>query len=419
MKRIFTLLTAVFVASLLVPCAKAQYTVKTLVNFNTGGAGSNPESSLVFDAAGSLYGTTAEQTNVFQLSPNSDGTWTENVLWTSAGGSDPSNIRPGIVFDSAGNIYATSYNGGTIGCGTVFKLTHNSGGNWSESNLVSFGCGFNNDDLNGALPVGGVTLDSAGNLYGGTTQGGTGNNGVIYQLTPNSDGSYTENVIHNFTGGNDGAYPDHPFLIFDSKGNLYGSAALGGEGNCTLFGTSTCGTIFEMTPQSGGTWSFKVIHTFTGGTDGGNPEGTLVFDKSGNLYGTTYSGGQYGFGVAFKLIPHANGKWGETVLHAFNDKGGDGTNPLGGVIFDSAGSLYGTTTYGGTDQCFNAPGCGVVYKLTPKSSGGTTETILARFHGAPNNGPYNDLLMDGLGNIYGTCTGYNTYSNGSVYELIK
>ena len=409
----FLMFTAIVVLSAFAPGAEAQ-TVKTLLTFN----GTESEGNLVFDSAGNLYGTTGDQYDpslitVFQLSPNSDGSWTENVLWTATGGSDPLNIRAGVTFDASGNLYSTSQYGGAFGCGTVFKLTHNSNGTWSESNLVDFDCG-----STGANAIGGVTFDKAGNLYGSTINGGDFGNGLIFQLTPNSDGSWIENVLHHFTGGNDGAYPDHPFLVFDASGTLYGSAALGAQGVCPLFGSKKCGTLFKLTPQSGATWTFTVIHTFTGGTDGGNPEGTLVFDKSGNIYGTTYGGGAHGSGVAFKLIPHANGKWGETVLHAFK-AGGDGANPLGGLIFDASGNLFGTTANGGQNQCFNAPGCGTVYELSPNSTGGYTEKILVHFHGTPNATPYNDLVMDSSGNLYGTATGYGMYASGNIYEVVR
>jgi len=412
MKHISILLFAL--ACWLAPAAAAQDRVKTLLSFN----GTESEGNLIFDAAGNLYGTTGDQYDpslitVFELSPKGDGTWTEHVLWTATGGTEPLNIRPGVIFDASGNIYGTSRYGGTYGCGTVFELTRETSGSWPETNLFNFDCADS-----GAYAVGGVTFDKAGNLYGTTPQGGSFGEGVVYQLTPGSGGTWTENILHNFTGGSDGAYPDHPYLIFDASGNLYGSAALGGEGNCPLFGSSTCGTIFKMTPQAGGTWDFTVLHGFTGGSDGGNPEGTMVFDKRGNLYGTTYGGGTHDFGVVFELTPHSDSQWEERVLHAFRGDE-DGTYPLGGVIFDAAGNLYGTTTDGGENRCFNAPGCGVVYELTPTSTGSYTEDILVHFNGAPNDGPYNNLVMDSLGNLYGTATGYNTYASGTVYEVIR
>ena len=410
-KNLVIRMVVLTVACAVVSPAAAQMPVKTL--FAWSGGGGNPEGNLVFDSAGNLYGTTSDPggTTVFQLTPNSDGTWTHNVLWASGLGADPNNVRPGVVFDAEGNLYSAARLGGN-GCGTVFKLTHQSDGTWTENNLLDFDCG-----SNGAYPVTGVTFDTSGNLYGATGLGGAFGNGVIFQLTPNSDGSWTEKVLHHFTGGSDGAYPDHQVLVFDSTGNLYGVAALGGQGNCPLFGGSLCGTVFKLTPQASGDWAFAVLHTFTGGTDGGNPEATLVFDKSGNLYGTTYGGGKYGFGVAFELFPRADGKWGERVLHAFQG-GSDGTYPMGGLIFDSAGNLFGTTLSGGNNQCgvFNPIGCGIVFKLTPNSTG-WTETALARFHGKPNSTPINDLLMDSAGNLYGAAAGYDTFSDGSVFEL--
>jgi uncharacterized repeat protein (TIGR03803 family) len=412
MKHISILLLAV-ACSLAPAAAAAQVGVKTLLTFS----GTESEGNLIFDSAGNLYGTTGDQYDpslitVFKLSPNTDGTWTENVIWTATGGNEPLNVRPGVVFDASGNLYGTSQYGGASGCGTVFKLTHNLDGSWSESNLVDFDCG-----ANGAHAIGGVTLDSAGNLYGTTIAGGNFGNGVVFQLTPNSGGTWTEKVLHHFTGGNDGAYPDHPFLVFDSSGSLYGSATLGGEGNCALFG-GACGTIFKMTPQASGTWAFTVLHAFTGGGDGGNSEGTLLFDSAGNLYGTSYSGGKYGEGVVFKLVPQSNGTYREKVLHDFGS-GDDGANPLGGVILDSAGNLFGTTANGGDNQCFNAPGCGIVYELRPNPVGTYVERILVHFHGTPNDGPYNDLVMDSLGNLFGAATGYNTFASGSIYEVIR
>jgi uncharacterized repeat protein (TIGR03803 family) len=416
MKRITILFLAVTLCACLAAAnAAAQATVKTL--FNWTGGGGNPEGRPIFDSAGNLYGTTSDPasgTTVFELIPNADGTWTQSILWATNFGSDPDDIRPGVVFDASGNIYLTSYEGGANGCGTVFKLTHNSDGSWTETNLHDFDCG-----TKGASPVGGLIFDKAGNLYGTATGGGTSGNGLVYELTPNSDGSWTEKVLHQFSGGSDGAYPDHPFLIFDSAGSLYGAATLGAKkGNCSFFSRNACGTIYKLTPTAGGTWTFTVIHSFTGGADGGNPDGTLTFDKSGNLYGTTYGGGASGVGVVFELVPHANGQWGEKVLHTFKG-GGDGTNPIGGLIFDPAGNVYGNTLYGGNNQCgVRAPiGCGIVYELTPTASGAWTQKVLTRFHGTPNSTPISDLLMDSHGNIFGAAAGYDTADDGSIYEL--
>ncbi|MGH9495038.1 MAG: choice-of-anchor tandem repeat GloVer-containing protein [Candidatus Sulfotelmatobacter sp.] len=410
MKR--TIIWALASACLFV-CAATAQTVKTLLSFN----GTESEGNLIFDSAGNLYGTTGDQYDpslitVFQLSPNTDGTWTENVLWTSTGGNEPLNIRAGVIFDASGNLYGTSQYGGASDCGTVFKLTHNSGGSWSENNLHDFNC------ADGDWAIAGVIFDKAGNLYGTTTFGGTFNAGVLFRLIPNADGTWTEHVMHNFTAGSDGAYPGHGSLVFDSKGNLYGTTAGGAQGDCSVVNVG-CGTVFEMSPKANGSWSFKVIYSFTGGNVGGAPVFGLTFDKAGNLYSTTYAGGTYGDGTVFELVPHSNGSFTERVLHSF--RGGDGDNPFSGVIFDSAGNIYGSTAYGGTNQCFNSPdgGCGVVWELMPNKNGSYGEKSLVHFHGAPDSTPYNNFVMDSAGNLYSSATGYDTYSSGDIYEVIR
>ena len=400
--------------------ADAQTRLKTLLTFTGSATGYDSQSNLIFDSVGNLYGTTGNSEangadKVFQLSPNADGTWTETVLWSDDFNyrDPPTDIEAGVVFDAQGNLYGTSRDGGNDGCGAVFKLSHNSDGTWTEANLLQLDCSYGGT---GDLPVGGVILDAAGNIFGTMTEGGDHSDGAVFELIPHSDGSYTENVIHSFTNGSDGGFPDHASLVFDSHRNLYGVAAEGGQQNCPYVSDSGCGTVFKLTPQPDGSWAFTVLHTFTGGSDGGNPESTLVFDKRGNLYGTTYQGGTSNLGVVFELIPHANGKWGEKVVHSFKG-GGDGAHPLGGVIFDKAGNLFGTTTYGGNTQCAGSvPGCGTVYELSPNANGTMTEKILTRFHGSPHSAPYNNLLIDSFGNLYGTTSGESS-GGGGVYEL--
>lgn len=411
MKRISLLLLAL--ACWLATATAGPVSIKTLVQFY----GTESEGNLIFDSAGNLYGTTGDQyepslITVFELSPNADGTWTKNVIWRAKGGSEPLNIRAGVIFDAGGNLYGTSLYGGASNCGTVFKLTHNLDGSWSESNLFDFNC------TDGYQATGGVIFDQAGNLYGATSFGGTYNWGVVYQLKPNADGTWTENVLHNFTFGADGAYPGHGSLVFDSKGNLYGTAGQGAQGTCKVW-TTGCGTAFKMSPQTDGTWSFDVIHSFTGGDDGGVPEYGFTLDAAGNLYSTTMVGGKNGAGVAFELVQDSNGAWTEKILHQFLGPPDDGLNPFSGVIFDSAGNLYGSAINGGATVCFNAPGCGIVYELKPRPNGSYAEDILYKFQGTPRDGPINNLVMDSLGNLYGSATGYNTYASGTVFELIR
>ena len=396
--------------------AASQY--KVLHKF-TGTDGKYPEDALlIFDAVGNLYGTTATggahgNGNVFELTPNSDGSWTESVLYSFAGGHDPSDVRAEVIFGAEGNLYATSVSGGDYGEGTIFKLTSNSDGTWSESVIHSFTGG-----SDGAWAIGGVIIDAAGNLYGTTGLGGAWGGGVVFKLTPSSDGTWTESVLHSFTS-TEGGYLDHGSLIFDTAGNLYG------ETSHFLWGPGQ-GTIFELMPNADGSWTEKVLHRFHGGKDGALPESTLTFDTAGNLYGTTaYGGGgscsgygdYTGCGTVFKLMPNSDGTWTETVLHRFHgDK--DGAVPFAGLVFDTAGNLYGTTTQGGGGPCtLDSPGCGTVFKLTPNSNGGWTEQVLHRFQGKPAGAPFGEVVFDSLGNIYGIASGEGTNGAGAVFEI--
>jgi uncharacterized repeat protein (TIGR03803 family) len=368
-----------------------------------------PYGSLVFDAAGNLYGTTEaggvgdNLGTVFKLSPNADGKWTETVLYSFTGfitGDDGQEPLAGLVFDQAGNLYGTTaYNGGSGG-GTVFELSPNPDGSWTESVLHSF----NYDDGGGYRPTASLLLDLAGNLYGTADYGGAYDNGVVFELSPNPDGSWTENVLYSFTGGEDGGEP-HAGLTFDAAGNLYGT---------TTGYVSGGGNIFQLIPNQDGTWTEKVLYSFTGGNDGIAPYARVIFDQSGNLYGTTNGGGAYGYGVVFRLKPTAKGKWKETVLHEFN--GTDGAYPYAGVIRDQSGHLYGTTWAGG------AYGYGTIFRLK-RVKGGWKETVLRSFNNKPEAYPWADLIFDTAGNLYGTTVGHDTGEAcvhgpcGSVFEI--
>jgi uncharacterized repeat protein (TIGR03803 family) len=170
---------------------------------------------------------------------------------------------------------------------------------------------------------------------------------VVFKLTPNPGGTWTEKVLHSFGNGKDAANP-YAGLVSDTRGNLYGTTYQGGAYNA--------GAVYKLTAGVGGTWAEKVLHSFGKGTDGDNSDATLIFDKAGNLYGTTAAGGTLGSGIAFKLSPGAAGKWNETVLHNFNQRG---NAPEASLILDASGNLYGTTTGGGTY------GGGTVFEITP------------------------------------------------------
>ena len=265
------------------------------------------------------------------------------MLYAFRGGTD--GIKPiGLVFDPAGNIYGTTSAGGAYGGGTAYELT-SSGSGWTESVLHSFG-----GDGDGSVPYKSVMVfDNAGNLYGTTYFGGSNNVGTVFQLTPSGSG-WIENVIYSFQGGSDGRYP-YSGLIFDQSGNLYGTT--------TDAGTGGGGTVFELSPSGGG-WMYFVLYSFTGplGYSCG-PQWALVMDVGGNLYDTTGCDGANNLGNVFKLTK-TGGSWTYTSLHDFTG-GSNGEYP-NGVALDTSGNLYGTTVNGGTGGTY---GYGVVWEITP------------------------------------------------------
>jgi len=370
----------------------------------------------VFDAAGNLYGTTLKV--VYKLAPNSHGSWTESVLYrfcslkNCADGDAPTTL----IFDAAGNLYGTTQLGGGFGDGTVFKLTPNSDGSWTESVLYSFTGG-----ADGRQPLyGGVIFDATGNLYGTASGGGDlacnapSGCGVVFKLTLNSHGSWTESVLYSFTGGADGQSPSDVGVIFDATGNLYGTASGGGDLACNA--PSGCGVVFKLTPNSHGSWTESVLYSFTGGADGAYPASGLVFDSAGSLYGTTPSGGNLsdcinGCGVVFKLTPNSDGSWTESVLHSFANH--PAANPYTGLVFDATGNLYGTTLYGGPVNG------GVVFKMAAKSDGSWAYGLLHVFLGKPAKNPDGGLVLDKVGNLYGPTLGCGSgyKCQGVVFEI--
>ncbi len=334
----------------LTPQAGGGWTENVLHSFSIPTDGYYPQAGLIFDAAGNLYGTTRNGGGnrggtVFELTPLAGGGWTENVLHSFSIPTDGYYPQAGLIFDAAGDLYGTTIDGGTYGGGTVFELTPQAGGGWTETVLHSF----NHNGTDGYTPQASLVFDGAGNLYGTTLYGGTHNSGTVFELTPQAGGGWTEQVLHSFNfNGTDGYYPQAS-LIFDGAGNLYGTTLEGG-----IYGV---GTVFELTPQAGGGWTENVLHSFNG-TDGYNPYAGLIFDAAGNLYGTTYWGGTYDFGTVFELTPQAGGGWIDKVLHSFSMPT-DGYHPQAGLIFDAAGNLYGTTSEGGTH------GSGTVFEITP------------------------------------------------------
>lgn len=316
-----------------------------LYSFSGQADGGTPYAGLIADDAGDLIGTTWAGGDincgsdsgyffgcgtVFKVAP--DGS--ETVLYAFEGGSDGDNPDSTLIADSLGNLYGTTANGGA-GNGTVFEISP--GG--AETELYAFK-GYPGD---GAGPHAGLVADSKGNLYGTTEYGGSGacenfyaqGCGIVFKVTPGG----AETILHSFNGGSaDGANPAAS-LILDKRGNLTGTTAYGGSGACNTDGVAGCGIVFRIAPGGGET----VLTTFEGGRDGANPQAAVIADKHGNLYGTTaFGGSKAGFGTVFRLAP--DGK--ETVLDALSGRKG-GANPYGSLLADTHGTLIGTTQAGG------------------------------------------------------------------------
>lgn len=249
-----------------------------------------------------------------------------------------------------------------------------------------------------------LVMDAAGNIYGTTVQGGTFSSGTVFELSP-SGSIWTHSVLYSFTGGADGSEP-YKGVTLDAHGNLYGTTVAGGGGSCD----GGCGVVYKLT-NSGGTWTQSVIHSFTGGNDGSGPGNGVTFDRRGNLYGMTPTGGAYGLGTVYQLQPQTGGAWTFRLLHAFTG-GADGSSASAGrLILDRAGNLYGVTTVGGANND------GVVFELTRTQTGWTLLPLYA-FKDQPDGAlPYGSLIFDKAGNLYGTTYYAGANDVGTVYKL--
>lgn len=379
----------------------ANWSFSTLYEFRGGAVDGNwPLAPVTIGRDGSLYGTTwGGHFNdsqlckfsgvggsdigcgiVFNLRPPTTActtalcSWTETIIWAldgtnQDGGSGPSQGQ--LVFDQAGNLYDTNWDS-LENPGEVFQLVP-SGGNWT------IGKTYVTTDRPGTdgpvLPLNNLTLDSAGNVYTTSELGpeDTPNCGysfingcgTVFELTPTSSG-WNENIIYQFTDGEDGKFPIAG-LVADKAGNLYGVSSTDGP--------DSGGTVFELSPSGGGSWTYHTIYALPDGdakegncflavgTEGcSGPWGTLLMDSAGNLYGAGYANGAYHYGNVFKLT-QSNGSWTYTDLYDFTG-GNDGASPVGSLILDNNGNLYGTTLRGGSStNCYQ--GCGVVFEITP------------------------------------------------------
>jgi uncharacterized repeat protein (TIGR03803 family) len=390
---------------------------KVLYSFYNVGGAVLPVASVISDASGNLYGTafyggTYDNGMVFELTPTATG-WKQTVLYSfNPNGIDGFGATGGLVFDGSGNLYGTTEFGGTgdctngFGCGTAFELSPSTGGAWTETIIHNF------QGTDGWEIHAGLTIDSAGNLYGTAVKGGTYDQGTVYELSPSAGGSWSETTLYNFTGGYVGGTP-FGSLVFDAAGNLYGTTSAGGgiSAGCRY----GCGTVFELHRFNGGNWAAQVLHSFSQNSDDGRyPYAGLVFDGSGNLYGVAGSGGgQPGYGIVFELTPAAGGSWTETVLHSFNGQQPDGIDPSGNLIFDASGNLYGVTLLGGTLSH------GTAFELSPAAGGSWIETTLHNFSDNDGDGynPISGLTFGASGNLYGTTGSGGRYGEGAAYEI--
>jgi len=411
-------LTAACIALAILTCiaisTQAQAQTFTLLHAFRGGDGDgqNPgDGALILDGRGNLFGTTMLGGSgacdggcgtVYRVAPSGKTALLYAFTGTNGDGKYPDGA---LARDAEGNFYGTTYGGGTsgsacngYGCGTVFKLDTSG----HETVLYNFSGG-----VDGATPYSALVLDSAGNLYGTTQDGGTYGWGTVYKV----DSSGNETVLHSFDGPNGDGGDAFAGLTMDSAGNLYSTTQGGGvfDAHCLPGLAVGCGTIFKITTAGDET----VLYKFTGHQDGNTPFAGVLRDGQGNLYGTSQPEGSNPpfWGAVYKLEP--SGKF--IVLHDFSG-GAGGADPLANVIADSQGNLYGTTSAGGSGGCnyYLGGGCGTIFKLSRTGQ----FSILYNFMGTPDGADVSSaLVMDAKGNLYGAASWYGPNNEGSVFRI--
>jgi uncharacterized repeat protein (TIGR03803 family) len=367
--------------------AQTESVIYTFCSMTHCDDGTGPQSNVIMDAEGNLYGAAVfgganDRGTVFKLDPT--GTLTVLYAFCSVGRhcSDGSEPTSGLVRDSAGNLYGMTFAGGAYDQGTVFKLS-------SDGTLTTLHS-FIQNGIDGYQPNAGLLRDSSGNLYGTTPWGGAYKLGTVYRVTP----SGTENIMHSFGDRTDGRGPEGVVPVMDQLGNIYGTTEGGG--------TSYDGTVFEITAGGG----YSILYNFgPTKTDSIDPTATLVIDSKGNLYGTALYGGQYNEGTIFRVTHSGT----ETIIHSFQNNGTDGFDCHAPLVRDAAGNLYGETYSGGQN------GFGTVFEVN--ASG--VETILHAFANDRTDGfnPLGGLLLDSAGSLYGTTSSGGPRSNGTVYKV--
>ena len=407
-----TIVTTAAAALLCVPGGTAAFAGKTketaVYSFAGGNDGGFPQGGLVANAKGRMFGVTtsdgANHSGVIFEAAKKNGAWVETPIYTFTGGSDGGDPQAGLMIDSAGNLYGTTYMGGQSqapnGYGTVFELSPGQNKTWTFKVLWTF-----SDGNDGALPSGRLTMDSSGNVYGTTTEGGTGVVGTVFELSPPTNGgtNWTESVLYNFTGNSDGGEPMGNVLL-GSDGNIYGTTAGYGQYNY--------GVVYKLTANNGA-WSQSVLHAFQGSTDGEVPRDGLIQSASGTLYGTT-AGFDNSYGNVFSLNTD-----GSSYASIYNIPSCQscytGNGPWQTVTMDSSGNLYGTTYADGTNNN------GEVFKLIPGQNNAWTAKVLHAFQGgAASNYPYSTVLLGKKGKLYGTSygnAGQAGFYPGNIWEI--
>ena len=396
---------------------------------------------------------------IVSMQPALASAQTLSVLYQFTGDVDGKSPQTGVIFDETGNLIGTTaLGGGASYCGTVYQLSPTGSGTWTESTLYTF-----QGLTDGCSPAGGLIRDPAGNIYG-VTQGDYrlgAKLSSVFQLSQSAGGGWTKTTLHVFVGA--GVYPQAP-LVIDLAGNLYGSTLFGG--------TYNLGMIYELSPSGSGTWTQTILHSFGAPGDGQYPNGGLVFDHEGILYGTTGGGGSFGKGTAFQLRSSGNGRWKESTIYNFDstlgtpvagftmdtsgslfgttwDGGpyesglvfelspdvnnswtpsilytfrglynGDGAQPSPQLLLDKGRDLWGTTPVGGGGGC--GFGCGTIFRLSPNSDGTWTEVSYIFDESLAIYPPANTaLVVDQQGNLFGTTNGGGTYYGGVVFELVR
>ena len=426
MKRIPTRVLLLVVSSTLFTVATNSSAQNWKETLNITTPGYYLTSPVTIDSAGNLYSTTTEGGTVdgscsfgcglvYKVAP---GAHRKPEILYKFEGVDGAYPTGRLIVNANGKIYGADNYGDQYGFGGLYELSFPTTRFLTETSIYAFA------DFSDGYGPNSLVSDSRGNLFGGTSDGGAPGCeelgcGTLFELSPNGAGGWTKTTVYTFTGQSDGFRPVGQ-LTLDSQGNIYGTTLLGGTISTPLCPLG-CGTVFKVSPGSGGTWNFSTLYIFDG-TTAFSANGSLVLDANGNLFGTTHYGGAindpncapYGCGVVFELSPMQNG-WKETLVHLFVD-GVDGAYPAGGLWLDQKGNLYGGLQASGGSCNDGSTQCGAIYEISLASAGNWMLQRLYTFHGPDGTLPVGDLTMDSAGNLYGV-TGFNSIEPGNLFEI--